>query len=64
MIKNNGMWKKCFSVLCPFYKDVTRFCWFCYLSSNVREFAVFASLPAFLDNLEVLYSNVCCAHFF
>lgn len=46
VIKNNGMWKKCFSVLCPFYKDAMRFCWF-YLSSNVREFAVFGLSPHF-----------------
>lgn len=45
--------------MCPFHKDIMRFCWFCYLSSDVREFAVFAYLPPFLDNLEVKYSDVC-----
>lgn len=56
--------KNLFSLLCPFYEDVMRFHCLCYLSSDVREFTVFASLSSFLDNLEVLYSDVCCVHFF
>lgn len=56
--------KTFFYIVCPFYEDVMRFFWFSYLSSDVREFAGFASLPSIFDSLEVLYSDVCCANFF
>lgn len=39
MGKDNDLWEKLFfCIMRRFYKDIMRFCCFCYLSSDVREF--------------------------